>query len=1199
MFLLLLAAFWVILFAYDSGGLLIYGPSANTTAGLVPTYQNQSIISLDIFIDNGACPVEFNNSAIHAQTIPGQCRYFVGINNQNPQCELDVDGEICINGTPLGSLLAGPWYSDNSITGVQTFTPSFWPDVDISFIHAYDRAFTRTLSNSSGDYGDTRGPLAVDFQTNRTSADQVAAATYSTILNGDSNKISSSATYCAVLGGSSNWCDSLYSVIGNGLNNTCTTSDYSFIQNGQRVQVTNYIHSVAAGLDTTITDGQYSFIGTGERNIIHQCTQGGCVIINGKDNMLNTTERSELFIGTGSQNSIVDGFRNTIMNGFGNKIFGGFPPQYNSISNGIINSIFSGSRNTILNGFENEIDAPVRQDQSISNFVASGFRNKIIDGYYAVILNGITNSINTSSQLYATILNGEGNQCIQADYCLLGNGFGNSILQVDTEGFSTALNGKNNVISISDYSTILGGQGVQLTNSSYSSAAGLNNVITDSYYSTILGAQDSQVTNSIHSVAAGFNTTITDSDRSFVGTGQGNSILQSDLGVCVIVNGNGNTISTGFEHFIGTGTGNSIVSGFRNTILNGFENKARAVGLSSAQYALIGGGFRNLIETGVQNVVLNGFLNELLGGFRNTILNGFQNKIDPVASTDQNLIGNGNTNLITDANECSILNGDTNEVSGATIFATILNGDTNKITVSSDYSAILGGLNNILTSSTYTTVGSSNGNSVSNSANVNVLTGVSNTVNASNDLLLTGQGNVVTGTQGSFVGGFASTVLGFTAYVTMSNGFGNNVTGSAVSRSDYHTIGNGQQNKIDSPGRFFTTILNGQFNVIQGVMDFAAILNGASGRCDAATYCLIGNGFNNQISGFSQSSILNGQDNTINGAQSTILSGAFNNILGDNNVLLSCSSCTVNTLSNFNLLQGITLTVPTNSDYNFLLGNNLRVTAGSNYNLLLGDTVQNFAANSESVLAVGKNNFLINDARNTIIVGRDNTADGPVGVTFIAQQLFGVGLVTHPSSGLFTGFGQWNNVANDLGGDVRQFTYGDGASTVSRSNKWSFSQTSNMRINGAYLGGPPSGEAMFYEHSKGTKLEPGTVVALNDDGMIEPCTHDSPKDCFGVVTEVGAGVVGGAWDEEYEGKYERSVHRKDYRKHLSKTYDPERKYISRTQRDEWHVVVRSGLIEILNGQPAHPSWRKLPKKKNPPPVQGYTWWLISSACSCQ
>lgn len=291
--------------------------------------------------------------------------------------------------------------------------------------------------------GNCRGINAVDFQLNRTNANQVAFGDYSFIGGGDSNRTTIESVYSVVSGGQNNSSNSPYSFMGGGQNNEILinvsheTSGYNvivgglensieqldtssiyggFIGGGQENQINSEFGGIVSGVNNIINvssgngfigsgennkiinskssvvcggvnnemDGDISFIGGGQNNSITGST--GSVIAGGQYNGIDNCRNS--FIGGGNNNTIDNGEFTIICGG----AYNGSTGSLNFIGGGNLNKVF-GNSSVILGGSENE---------SIGNntFIAGGFFN-YINGSYSSIIGGFSNSIYGENSIVA------------------------------------------------------------------------------------------------------------------------------------------------------------------------------------------------------------------------------------------------------------------------------------------------------------------------------------------------------------------------------------------------------------------------------------------------------------------------------------------------------------------------------------------------------------------------------------------------------------------------------------------------------------------------------------------------------------------------------------------------------------------------------------------------------------------------------
>ena len=180
------------------------------------------------------------------------------------------------------------------------------------------------VADGTATGGGKRGTGAVDFQTYRVAATQIASAAYTVLAGGSQNTVAGS--YSAMLGGQANSLSTgLFNVLGGGFNNSMSNaSDYSFL---------------GSGTGNTITAG-YGFIGSGQQNQIlnannnvisggfQNSASGGSATIAGGSQ--NYSRNFVAFVGGGSGNSVW-GQSGGILGGDGNYIG---PDAYGSMAVG-------------------------------------------------------------------------------------------------------------------------------------------------------------------------------------------------------------------------------------------------------------------------------------------------------------------------------------------------------------------------------------------------------------------------------------------------------------------------------------------------------------------------------------------------------------------------------------------------------------------------------------------------------------------------------------------------------------------------------------------------------------------------------------------------------------------------------------------------------------------------------------------------
>lgn len=175
----------------------------NVTGNLSINFNLDNDPALSLTCANG-------QTFMKATSVPGSCKRRVGINLLNPQCTLDVDDTICINGVPINTNTTGPyipiaWYyqideSPCISTAIQQyFTPSAIDQaaaraVDTVFVGYQGGAIAFATDNTTASYGDCRGAHAVDFQYSRSLSSQVASGPGSFIAASQSCTASNTAS---------------------------------------------------------------------------------------------------------------------------------------------------------------------------------------------------------------------------------------------------------------------------------------------------------------------------------------------------------------------------------------------------------------------------------------------------------------------------------------------------------------------------------------------------------------------------------------------------------------------------------------------------------------------------------------------------------------------------------------------------------------------------------------------------------------------------------------------------------------------------------------------------------------------------------------------------------------------------------------------------------------------------------------------
>jgi len=288
--------------------------------------------------------------------------------------------------------------------------------------------------------GDPRGLHAVDLQSERATATQVAS--------GD------------------------YSVIGGGLNNTAS---------GYAATVGGGYENTASGYAATIGGGQFntasgfiSTVGGGQFNTAsgNRATVGG--------GYENTASGGGASVGGGWSNT-ADGWTATVGGGQGNTASGDFPTVGGGGSNtasGYAATVGGGYENT-ASGYAATVGGGYENTASGGGATVGGGEQNTADGYTATVGGG---KFNTASGWYATVGGGEGNTASN-DYATVGGGFFNTASgwyatvgggsgNIASNGYATVSGGEANAAS-GDYSVVPGGRS-NTANGSYNLVFGQN-----------------------------------------------------------------------------------------------------------------------------------------------------------------------------------------------------------------------------------------------------------------------------------------------------------------------------------------------------------------------------------------------------------------------------------------------------------------------------------------------------------------------------------------------------------------------------------------------------------------------------------------------------------------------------------------------------------------------------------------------------
>ena len=258
-----------------------------TNSGKVGIGEYSPVAKLEVLENNTAqqysVKVGTNSTAYHlVVSTAGK----VGIGTASPGARLEVAGQVKITGgTPgSGKVLTsdadglatwGTASGDNlgNHTATQTLNLAAFPVINVSsiamlgdglristsiypgasgvFISAAGAIYTLGLGNGTA-YPNARGAGAVDLQTYRDDAAQVASGSNSGVLGGVSN--TAAGDYSAVAGGGSNSAAGMYAAVGGGDSNAA---------NGDHSTVSGGTFNTAGGAKATVAGGDNNTVGGG------------------------------------------------------------------------------------------------------------------------------------------------------------------------------------------------------------------------------------------------------------------------------------------------------------------------------------------------------------------------------------------------------------------------------------------------------------------------------------------------------------------------------------------------------------------------------------------------------------------------------------------------------------------------------------------------------------------------------------------------------------------------------------------------------------------------------------------------------------------------------------------------------------------------------------------------------------------------
>ena len=491
-------------------------------------------------------------------------------------------------------------------------------------------------------------------------------------------------------------------------------------------------------------------------------------------------------------------------------------------------------------------------------------------GYDSVIGGG---KLNTASGCYSVVAGGFNNKVIPSTSGALAS-------------FSTIGGGCNNTAS-AYFATVAGGK----SNSAlcYGSVGGGFGNTASGYGSVVAGGQSNCATGRYSAVAGGI-VNASCGVSSFIGGGQGNCICSNvafsfiGAGYTNILNGVGNamnaivagrcncTTSSATYSFLGGGCFNTI-SCINSVIVGGIghHNPLRSSSILGGE-ANHTGGYAPFNITSVASISGNGTNTALIGTGIGSCFStsGTTGAVSLYYATATNPLSSGSfcvTNVVTNAANCIIINGDYSSCTASGLSATNVFVYDRCLNIGG-YDAVIGGGKLNTASGSYSTIaGGFRNTTIADNATIGG--GICNTICSGNlvSVIAGGNGNIISGSgNNNTIGGGRGNGNG-ASYGTISGGYRNCIIGS-VCGSGMQVIGGGRSNCVSTSSALYNTILGGQANcvtqnysnIVGGLCNVATChhANIAGGLCNTASsvYSFIASGSANDTKGFANTFIL-------------------------------------------------------------------------------------------------------------------------------------------------------------------------------------------------------------------------------------------------------------------------------------------------------------------------------------------------------
>ncbi|MDD5208023.1 MAG: hypothetical protein PHV36_01425 [Elusimicrobiales bacterium] len=335
---------------------------------------------------------------------------------------LSGDGSGLTNVSASNAVLRAGDIMSGSL-GIYSDTSAFTKDLETNGIAISTGGAIQATGIGNGTVaGNARGNGAVELQTSRSAALQVASGVWSTISGGRNNKAYSD--YATVSGGQNNTA-SWGAVVGGGTSNTASLTG-AVVGGGNGNTASGMLSTIAGGFANQAT-WEYSAVGGGLYNVV-----------------------------TGSNSVIGGGGYNTVI-GTSSVIAGG----ENNRTENLWSSVGGGRHNTARDAYATVAGGSNNYSGAMASTIGGGSDNNAGNSF-ATISGG---NFNTASGQYAFVGGGYYNSA-PANYTTVGGGLFNS-----ANGYGATVAGGANASAVGQYSAVIGGNN-NTAKGDYSFAAG-------------------------------------------------------------------------------------------------------------------------------------------------------------------------------------------------------------------------------------------------------------------------------------------------------------------------------------------------------------------------------------------------------------------------------------------------------------------------------------------------------------------------------------------------------------------------------------------------------------------------------------------------------------------------------------------------------------------------------------------------------